>query len=72
LPRREKLKPRKPEILGRNLTKNFRELLEETRSSITMATGKTIKMETDRKTKKVFQKIFKLFSEFKDLLENNN
>lgn len=48
LPRtEEKLKTQKTNILGRNLTKDFRELLERTKNSITMTSVKASRMETD-------------------------
>lgn len=61
LPRRkDKPKLRKTKILGRSITKNFRELLKETRNRMTTSVRK-MNMETDKgKTRKIFQEISKL------------
>lgn len=63
--KKEKPKPRKINISERNLTKSFRELLEETRSRNTTICIKILKMGIDMvKQKKVFQKICKLRKSF--------
>lgn len=45
-------KPRKTKILGKNVTKNFRQLLKET-SHITLTFLKRLKMETGKKEKRL-------------------
>lgn len=50
LKREQKPKLKKTNISGKNLMKNFRELLKETRSNLKISI-KTAKMETDKKNK---------------------
>lgn len=46
----------KPKISGRNLTKNFKKLLKETRDSITIISVKAVKMERDMEKQEMFSK----------------